>query len=299
LNFTSNPSWNIGVVKSLKLRITRGSNSTKYTLYLSNSTYDYKFSTIRGDLAWTSGDYGITTDTKGALFDSFFVRTPTNVQMSLDSCGYTDDQIRTIVYNALYRIILGFQASSVGTIYRYGCSKKRGAEETVIATIQGTNTANSETISYQLQTSYSHVASNEPVPSEITSVQSSSLPTSTDLVGVSVVEFLAPIVSALSVAALAGIIAGSVVGAAAITTGIVIGVKKLKKRKNDKVIPLQTLPEVQTTIPITDNNPPPPPKEETKYKPKGATVNIFELNPDDPQSITARSPALKNPNAQN
>jgi len=31
-------------------------------------------------------------------------------------------------------------------------------------------------------------------------------------------------------------------------------------------------------------------------KPKGATINIYNLNPNDPQSITARSPAIKQKN---
>jgi len=45
------------------------------------------------------------------------------------------------------------------------------------------------------------------------------------------------------------------------------------------------------------------PKEEVKEpvtkKPKGATINIFNLDPNDPRSITARNPGIKNSNDTN
>jgi len=48
-------------------------------------------------------------------------------------------------------------------------------------------------------------------------------------------------------------------------------------------------PKVTIEEPVVEEQP-------KKYKPKGATVDIFNLNPNDPQSITARSPAIKHKN---
>jgi len=82
-----------------------------------------------------------------------------------------------------------------------------------------------------------------------------------------------------------------VFGTAAIAGGVGVTVKKII---DNKKAPTTTFtvpqpppePKVQIVEPVKPDPQPQP------YKPKGATRNIFNLDPNDPTSITARNPGI-------
>jgi len=245
-------------------------------------------------IGWDFGDYGIWCASSGVQFTNFAVSTPSVVIVSFTSCGLSDSQIESTIANAT-----GADTSQVIIVERNGCSKKKSTQvaEGVVVSLVGDAYSTSEDLMFKLAVSSDQV-SNAVVDSPISSVLPSTVSSTADLAGITAVSVsaIAPtIATGLSTGALAGIIAGSIGGAALIGAGIAIGVKFANKNKSEKPKhvpePEPKKEEVIEEPKVTVQEPP------KKQKPKGATVNIFELDPNDPQSITARSPAIKNNNA--
>jgi len=82
----------------------------------------------------------------------------------------------------------------------------------------------------------------------------------------------------------AGAIAGIVIGSVVLVSAVVVGGLAVRHKKKKAVTVEQTTSENELT-----------PKDNTNNKPKGASVNVFDMDPNDPQSITARAPPQKNP----
>jgi len=232
-----------------------------------------------------------------ASYKNYYIRTPTNIRITLANCGLTDDEMRQTIYNSLATIIPGLQLSDIGTITRSGCTKKRVGGESVTVSIQGANGVSSQSIAYQAQTTYT-VASNQPISSSFTEVSSTSVGTTADIAALSpvLIGAVIPFAVGLSAGAIAGIIAGSAVGAAAIGAGTYFAVKKMKENKSKPKPKSKSSVSMEEIKEEPKVEPPPQDDKPEKYKPKGATVNIFELDPNDPQSLTARNPGYKTNN---
>jgi len=220
-------------------------------------------------------------------YSNFFVTSPTTIKIAFSSCGLTDQEIKQMVVNALKNMIPTITTSSVNPLERLGCSKKRGvlAAEEVIVSLIGTESIASQDMSFQFQTSYSQTAANPPVSSAYNSIAQSSASSVSDIAAVSAVSITAA--ALLTTGAIAGIVvASAAVGLAAVGAGVYVGVKKMKENKeSDTVIEVKEIePEVEPEV-----QEPVPEPEPKKYKPKGATIDIFNLDPNDPRSITARA----------
>jgi len=244
-----------------------------YTLYVGST----QFISYYLDAAWASGNYGL--DANGAAkFTDFIVSTASSVQITIADCSLSTTALTTIIANAL-----GIPTTSVLGVNRIGCTAKRDIQEAeaVIVTFMGTDTLTSEQVSTQFQTSYgtSNAGPGTTDNSVITSVE----PSPVDALSApsEIATFAA--VGILTTGAIAAIVAGAIAGVAAITTGTVLAVKKL----GGKVQPTKTPEPVKEPVkePEVVNEPAPEPE---KKKPKG--VDIYNFNPNDPQSITQRAP---------
>jgi len=269
----------------MKVRVTQQSaTQIYYTLYM-NTT---QFQTWIFDPSWSNGDHGIMAD-GGTGFNNLFVSTPTSCTITLTSCGLSNAQIINSI-----SVALGIDASSIVGLTRGGCgtttSKKRivvdqVTSETVSANILGNKIQSSSEIASQLNTnshpSFGQVSTGGSTISDLSTVVPVAL------------TAVIPVVAGLTTAAIVGIAVGSAVGVAGIA-GAIGGIIHYKKNKNKSKSKSEEMPEKE---PEREPEVIVEPEQPKKQKPKGATVNIFELNPNDPQSITARSPAIKNNNA--
>jgi len=157
--------------------------------------------------------------------------------------------------------------------------------ETVSANIIGNKIQSSSEIVSQLNTnshpSFAHVSTGGSTTGDLGTVVPVAL------------TAVIPVVAGLTIGAIIGIAVGSAVGVAGIASTIG-GIVYYKKNKNKSKSKSEEMPEKK---PEKEPEVKVEPEQPKKQKPKGATVNIFELDPNDPQSITARSPAIKNNNA--
>jgi len=215
--------------------------------------------------------------------------TKTTITVNLGSSCMTVDQ-----YKASLKSTLGLSDFQIeNAVYNLNCSTSKrnvgGGAGTVTFTLVGSNSASSTALASQLS---AKIASSHPsILQNFGSISQPTVSTTTPLA--SQIFTLTPAATVAST--LPYIIAGSVAGAVALA-GIGAGIYyAVKKKKDDNKKPEKT-PEKPKEEPKVVQEPPPPqedPKPE-KYKPKGATVNIFELDPNDPQSLTARNPGYKN-----
>jgi len=236
-----------------------------YSLYIG----DTKLTTCYLDTAWGTGDYGLSA-AGGASFTNFIVSTSTNVKITIADCSMSNDDLRRLV-----SLGLGVPEANVLGISRLGCSSKRDiqASEAVIVTFLGSQVENAAPT---LSTSTS-----------ILSLEPSSVSAIPAITPGEIATFVTAGVG-LTTGAIIAIVAGSVAGAGAIAGATVFAVKKLKKKPQEK-----STPEPEPKVTIQEPQPEPKPQ---KKKPVGASINIFNLNPNDPQSITARAPPIKRNN---
>jgi hypothetical protein len=273
--YSGGPVWSANVAQQLKLRIAKDATGRLlYTLYAGT----YQFISYYLDAAWGSGDYGLDA-TGVAGFSNFIVSTSSSVKITIADCSISDAALTTIVANAL-----GIPTTSVLGISRLGCAKRAvQATESVIISFIGTETLSSEDVANQFQTSYGTTSAPPGTGESILSVEPSSVSAVAE--PAEIATFAA--VGFLTAGAIAAIIAGSVVGAGAIATGTVLAVKKFgKKVQPTKEPEPKKEPEPEPKVSIQEPEPQP-----EKKKPKG--VDIYNFNPNDPQSITQRSPPIK------
>jgi len=267
--YDDNPPWPEGLSQQMKLRIlfraTTGQFS--YTLYVNN----FKFLSYRLDSSWSKGDYGISAmgDSK---FSNFIISSASSLKIDIVDCSISTEALKSTI-----ALALGIPVDSIVGINRLGCSKKRQGGEEVIISFLGTKGKSSQEIATQFQSSYSTGSgSNMILGVEISSV--SAVPDPTEFA-----TFVATgAIVGLSVGTIIAIVAGSIAGAGAITAGTVFTVKKLtsKEEKTEEIVLSDTKVNVPEPVPQSE-----------KKKPRG--VDIYNFNPNDPQSITQRAPPKK------
>jgi len=214
--------------------------------------------------SWGGGALGLLA-TANENFDNFYVRTPTTVSFTFGTCSMTNAQIQTLIASQLGispGLIVGIQQ-------QIGCTKKRENQVielgTVTATIIGTPESYSWDLAQQL------ISNPNPLMSNIL-IQP-------DTIYGSVPEAMTiapPVVpmEALSVGAIAGIAAGAVAVAGAVGVGVYFAMKKGSVQPTVEP-PNEDKGNENIHIPIP------------KVK-KG--VDVFNLDPNNHQSITVRNP---------
>jgi len=235
---------------------------------------DKALSTYILDNTWGGGEQGISAS-GNANFKNFYVRTPTTVKFTLTTCTMTSADIINLISSQL-----GINPSLVLNIQKFGCTMKREVQaETVTAMIVGSESSTSLELAKQLISNPSASMTSVSIESSIKS----------DIIESEAISLSAtPILVSLSIGAIAGIVAGSVTGA----VGIGIGIYFATKSKSKTQITVQESNEVaqdkEATIP-TQNIPTP-----NNLKVKG--VDVFNMDPNNHQSLTARNPNINNPN---
>jgi hypothetical protein len=287
VTYSTLPAVTVGQPVDLKVRVSTSGTTKYYTFYSGATQFATYYITSVG---WDSGDYGVY-GTGDVSFRRFAVTTPTTIRVTFNDCGLTNDQIKDMIAKTT-----GASTTSVTIITKDGCYKKRDIQsQSITVNLIGEEALSSQDMASKLATS-THTATDAPVTTSITSAVPSAVQSTADLsLGAAIAISVIPVVVGLSVAAIVGIAVGSAVGAGAIGTGAYFGVKKYKERKNNTQVTL-TVPKpepkvVQIQEPVKTE--PEPEQKPTKYKPKGASIDIFNLNPNDPTSITARNPGLK------
>jgi pathogenesis-related protein 1 len=226
------------------------------------------------DNTWGGGNQGISAQ-GNANFNSFYVRTPTSVTITLSSCSMSTSDITNMVANQL-----GIDSSLVVGVQNLGCTKKRSIQSaTVSVVIVGTEESTSLELANQLK-SYPN-----PSMTSVT-IESSSI---SDVIAESesaIVLNPTPLSTAgtgLSVGAIAGIAAGSAVGAVAIAVGIYFAAKS---KNNDSQVkePTVVIQDQEMNVPATNDS------NSTPKVIKG--VDVFNMDPNNPQSLTARNPHI-------
>jgi len=266
IDMKSAPAWTSGTTLQMKMRIAPDATGQLVYTFFAGAT---QFDSYYLDSEWTKGDYGL--DATGSVdFSNFIVSSASSIKISISDCSKTNDDLINIIASAL-----GIPTSNVIGIVRStsGCTKKRVAE-TVTVTFIGTETLSSTEVANQFQASYGSGSNAGPGTTVPEQTILSAEPTTESAVSI-------PTVGIISVAAvgvtgvIVGIVIGAVAGAGLVAVGTGVAIVKLRKKPTKE---------------------PEPEPEPEKKKPKGATIDIFNFNPNDPQSITARSPAIKSPN---
>jgi len=270
------PSWDILLRKVIKVRFSAiSSNRDYYTIYVDNT----QLATYSVTSSWAQGNHGVLGFGE-AGYDTMFVSTPTFVMCTLTDCSLSDDDILTSISQSL-----NVPTSNIVGLQRLGCSSKRdiSVAQTLTFNLVGFQGQSSSNLASQLKAN---------PPSQFSNIEYTTSPTSTtsDLAGVSTiaVDTVDVVATGLTVGAIVGIAVGGAAGAIAV--GSYFGYKKIKENKKNKSKSvskeeLKEEPKVPETTEPENNKP-------DTYKPKGATVNVFQLDPNNPQSITARSPAI-------
>jgi len=180
--------------------------------------------------------------------------------------------------------ILGILPSQIVDIVAPACGNTTKRQTEVVSfTIVGDTLASADSLATNLG---NMVSAGDPVLAQ-NGLQASNLVNApAQAAPVGAVEFVAvlPVAAALSAGAIAGAVIGSIVGAAAIGGGVVAGVKYREKimekfRKNPAPADVEVTMEKPQQVP--------------KKKPKGATVDLYNFDPDTITSITARAPPRK------
>jgi pathogenesis-related protein 1 len=267
------PSWTSSS-HVLKVRYSFVNAMYKFTLYMDN----YQFVTYQLPVGWNIGESGLQSQ-GSTTFQNFYIRTPTAVKISLTQCSLSNNNIISMIASQI-----GCSTSDITGLVRYGCSKKKDIEavEVVSVVLVGTATQSSQELANNLMLNPSTQMSSVEVISESTDDM-------TSVNGEIIEEPLLLASEGLSAGAIAGIVIGSVAGVALLAVGGYFGYNKFKKSVK------KSKPEVLTPRPDESNveqNNKEPVHEESK-KPIGSTVNIFNLDPNDPRSITARSPIVQ------
>jgi len=228
---------------------------------------DQALSRYQIDNTWGGGDQGVTASAD-ASFNSFYVSTPASLSITLSTCSMSNSDIINLVATQL-----GVDTSLIANVQRNGCAKKRSIQaETVSVLLVGTESVTAQDLAQYL-------VSNPT--SEMTSVSIEST-TINDVIAdagnalqLPLTPFPTTTTPGLSIAAIAGIAAGCFVGAVGIGVGIFFAVKSRSKESNNQEA------EIQENVQH---------KEPTPKKVKG--VDIFNLDPNNPQSLTARNPNI-------
>jgi len=223
-------------------------------------------------------------------FQNPTLQTKTRVTVSLSKCMTVEQ------YKASLKITLGLSDFQIeNMVYTLNCTTAKrslsGAVGTVSFDIVGSPGASSTAITSELaaKVASSHASILENFEALSEPIIQSTAPLASEIIGIATIAVIA--------STLPFIIAGAVAGAialAGITTGVYFAVKKAKK--DDEPIPYKPTPPPEEPKVVFQEPEPEPEPVPKKYKPKGATVDIFNLDPNDPQSITARAPAIKRNN---
>jgi hypothetical protein len=227
---------------------------------------DVALSTYILDNTWGGGNQGIIAS-GNANFKSFYVRTPVSVKITFSSCAMSYTDIINMVSSQL-----GISSSLIANVQKLGCTKKRDVQaETISVLIVGSESSTALELANQLKVNPSSEMSSvtiedssisDVVAESGSAISLSAAPLSTGLTG-------------LGIAAIACIVAGSVVGA----VGIGVGIYFANKSKT-KVLAIQ---ENQNQN-----------QNQEVHLPKVKGVDIFNLDPYNHQSLTVRNPNIVN-----
>jgi endo-1,3(4)-beta-glucanase len=261
------PIWNIGDRKTIKLRNTIVQSKQYYTIYVDNT----KLTSFIVAPSWGNGEHGILVD-KETIFDTVFISSPTNVKITLTDCSINNDDVIQKVAQSL-----GVSPSSIVGLQRFGCSKKKNilAAESISFNIVGSQYTGSSLLASKLQ---------QNPPSNFEEVEYSTSNTAVDLYGINPVEMVLEPTTGLGVVGIVSLVAAI----AAVVAGLIVGAVVLIKKK--------TTIKKPTISPNEDQKPEDQKSEDTesdetpkKKKPQGASVNIYNLDPNNITSITARA----------
>jgi len=244
---------------------------------------DKALSTYILDNTWGGGEQGITA-AGNANFNSFYVRTPTSVKITISSCSMSNSDILNMVASQL-----GINSGLIANVQKLGCTKKRSIQaETVSVLIVGSESKTSLELANQLKTNPSSSMTS-------VSIESSSISDVIAESGSAITLNPTPLSSSglggLSVGAIAGIAAGSAVGAVAIGVGIYFATKS--KGKTQVTANKEPTVVFQDNVSTTNESVP----NVTSPKVIGG-VDVFNMDPNNHQSLTARNPNINNPNIQ-
>jgi pathogenesis-related protein 1 len=224
------------------------------------------------DNTWGGGDQGITAN-GNANFNSFYVRTPVAVKFSLSTCAMSSSDIINLVSSQL-----GISSCLVCNVQKLGCQKKRDVQvESISVIIVGSESSTALELANQL------VSNPGPSMSSV-SIQASSIGDVIAEAGSAIPLAAIPLESglALSIGAISGIVAGCVAGVVAVGVGIYFATKS---KKNTQVVTNTKQENVHVEVEV-------PGKESQIPTPKVRGVDVFNLDPNNPQSITARNPNI-------
>jgi pathogenesis-related protein 1 len=256
---------------------------------------DKALSTYILDNTWGGGEQGITA-LGDASFNSFYVRTPSSVKLTLNSCSMSTSDITKLVASQL-----GIDSGLIAGVQKLGCSKKRDTQvaESVSVLLVGSESFTSLELANKL------ISNPGPQMSSV-SIEASTISDVIAEAGSAIALEVIPLTSAttgLSIGAIAGIAAGSAVGAVAIGVGIYFATKSKgnTQPKNNDIENQETKPT--TTVVINEPTTVVSESPTIALKPpvvKGG-IDVFNLDPNNKTSITARNHniVLNTQNVQN
>jgi len=260
------PNWNVGEKKVMKVRNTIKDSKYYYTIYVDN----VKFSTFVLSMTWGNGER-ILAD-KGVKFSNMFISSPTNVKVTLTDCSMSDSDVISSIANSLNIV-----PESIVGLQRLGCSKKKDilSAEAISFNIVGSTYTSSSQLANKLK---------QNPPSNFENVEFSVQETTSDLNGVTPIEMsLNPTSVGLGPVEIACIAAG----AAVVAAGIAIATIYLIKKKTKPIKKPTDCPN--DTISSQSDNKIETPDSPSVKKPRGSTINVYNLDPKNITSITARS----------
>jgi pathogenesis-related protein 1 len=243
-------------------------NQNRYTLYLDSFT----FATYILPSGWNTGEAGLYS-IGSTSFQNFYIRNPTAVKITLTQCSLSDRVIISLITSQI-----GITSHDITGLVRYGCSNKRDIQsfEAVSVVIVGTATQSSEELANSLVNNQNSLMSNVEILSSSTD----------DIADVPTQSVSSPDVplAGLSLGEIIGLAVGCAGAVAVICVVGIIAYKKIKEHKEKKLKLTKQATETPTIAPKS---------EENIKIPFGATVNILNLDPNDPRSITARGPIVQ------
>jgi len=234
----------------------------------------FAFETYLFPSGWNSGEVGLYS-VGSTSFLNFYIRTPTAVKITLTQCSLPNSVILALIATQI-----GVTSNDITGLVRYGCSNKRDIQssEAVSVVIIGTSTQSSQQLANNLVNNPNSLMSNVEILSSSTDDIADGVPTQ------SVSSPDVPL-NGLSIGEIVGITVGCAGAVAVLCVVGIIAYKKIKVHREKKFKVTNQATESPTV--------PPSPEENSVKIPYGDTVNILNLDPNDPRSITARAPGIQ------